>query len=193
PASDPLVLAAGGTSLTADRATGAYTGETAWNTLPTPPSPGDGSSAAGGGFSHLFARPSYQDGIPGADITRGVPDVAGHAAFNTAMAVVSSGPAGRAIVRPATGTSAAAPFWAGLITLADQLAHRRLGFINPAIYRIARGPLYHTAFHDITTGDNTFAFPPTTIPGYKARPGWDPVTGWGTPDARVLVPLLAHR
>ena len=193
PASDPLVLAAGGSRLTADRATAAYTGETAWNTLPAPPSAGDGSSASGGGFSHLFARPSYQDGVPGAETTRGVPDVAGDAAFNTGMAVVSSGSTGQAIVRPATGTSAAAPFWAGLITLADQLAHRHLGFINPAIYRIARGPLYHAAFHDITTGDNTFAFPPTTIPGYKARPGWDPVTGWGTPDARVLVPLLAHR
>jgi subtilase family serine protease len=193
PASDPLVLAAGGTSLTADRANGAYTGETAWNTLPAPPSPGDGSSASGGGFSHLFARPSYQDGVPGAETTRGVPDVAGDAAFNTGMAVVSSGSTGQAIVRPATGTSAAAPFWAGLIALADQLAHRHLGFINPAIYRIARGPLYHAAFHDITTGDNTFALPPTTITGYKARPGWDPVTGGGTPDARVLVPLLAHR
>jgi subtilase family serine protease len=193
PASDPLVLAAGGTSLTADRANGAYTGETAWNTLPAPPSTGDGSSASGGGFSHLFARPSYQDGVPGAETSRGVPDVAGDAAFNTGMAVVSSGSTGQAIVRPATGTSAAAPFWAGLIALADQLAHRHLGFINPAIYRIARGPLYHAAFHDITTGDNTFALPPTTITGYKARPGWDPVTGWGTPDARVLVPLLAHR
>jgi subtilase family serine protease len=193
PASDPLVLAAGGTSLTADRATGAYTGETAWNTLPAPPLPGDGSSASGGGFSHLFARPSYQDGVPGAETTRGVPDVAGDAAFNTGMAVVSSGSTGQAIVRPATGTSTAAPFWAGLIALADQLAHRHLGFINPAIYRIARGPLYHAAFHDITTGDNTFVFPPTTIPGYPAGPGWDPVTGWGTPDARVLVPLLARR
>jgi subtilase family serine protease len=193
PASNPLVLAAGGTSLTANRATGAYTGETAWNTLPAPPSAGDGSSASGGGFSHLFARPSYQDGVPGAEASRGVPDVAGDAAFNTGMAVVSSDSTGQAIVRPATGTSAAAPFWAGLIALADQLAHRHLGFINPAIYRIARGPLYHSAFHDITTGDNTFAFAPTTITGYKARPGWDPVTGRGTPDARVLVPLLAHR
>ena len=89
PASDPLVLAAGGTSLTADRATGAYIGETAWNTLPAPPSAGDGSSASGGGFSHLFARPSYQDGVPGAEATRGVPDVAGDAAFDTGMAVVS--------------------------------------------------------------------------------------------------------
>jgi subtilase family serine protease len=194
PASDPLVLAAGGTSLTADRATGAYIGETAWNTLPAPPSPGDGSSASGGGFSHLFARPGYQDAVPGANAARGVPDVAGDAAFDTGMAVVSvGGHPGQAIARPATGTSAAAPFWAGLIALAEQLAHRHLGFINPAIYHIARGPLYHAAFHDITTGDSSFRLPPTTITGYPAGAGWDPVTGWGTPDARVLVPLLTHR
>ncbi len=188
------MLAAGGTILTAGRATGTYTGETAWNTLPAPPSPGDGSSASGGGFSHRFARPSYQDRVPGAKATRGVPDVAGDAAFNTGMAVVTAGGStSQAIVRPATGTSAAAPFWAGLVALADQLARRHLGFINPAIYRIARGPLYHAAFHDITTGDNTFVLPPTTITGYPAGPGWDPVTGWGTPNARVLVPLLAGR
>jgi len=27
--------------------------------------------------------------------------------------------------------------------------------------------------------------------GYQAGPGWDPVTGWGSPDVPVLVPLLA--
>jgi subtilase family serine protease len=193
PASDPLVLAAGGTRLTADGATGAYAGETAWNTLPAPPRSDDGSSASGGGFSHRFARPGYQDGVAGAEAARGVPDVAGDAAFDAGLAVVEDGgSAGQATVRPATGTSAAAPFWAGLVALADQLARRHLGFINPAIYRIARGPDYHAAFHDITTGDNTFVFPPTTIAGYSAGPGWDPVTGWGTPDAAVLVPLLAH-
>jgi subtilase family serine protease len=194
PASDPLVLAVGGTSLTADRATGAYIGEITWNTLPAPPlSPGDGSSASGGGFSHLFGRPAYQDAVSGAEATRGLPDVAGDAAFDTGMAVVSfAGDAGQTDVRPATGTSAAAPFWAGLVALADQLAHQHLGFINAAIYQIASGPLYHAAFHDITTGDNTFAFPPTTITGYKATPGWDPVTGWGSPDAQILVPLIAR-
>jgi subtilase family serine protease len=193
PASDPLVLAAGGTSLTADRATGAYIGETAWNTLPAPPSPDDGSSASGGGFSHLSARPGYQDGVPGAEATRGVPDVAGDAAFDTGMAVASGGGStGQAIVRPATGTSAAAPFWAGLVALADQLAHRHLGFVNPAIYQIARSSQYHQTFHDITTGNNTASFPPVTTTGYPAAPGWDPVTGWGSPDAQVLVPLLAR-
>jgi subtilase family serine protease len=99
---------------------------------------------------------------------------------------------GHTIVRPATGTSAAAPFWAGLVALADQLAHRHLGFVNPAIYQIAGGARYHQALHDVTTGDNTFVFPPTTITGYQASPGWDPVTGWGSPNAQVLVPLLAR-
>jgi hypothetical protein len=29
------------------------------------------------------------------------------------------------------------------------------------------------------------------VVGYNAGPGWDPVTGWGSPIAHVLVPLLA--
>ena len=78
------------------------------------------------------------------------------------------------------------------MALADQYAQRHLGFINPAIYQIARSPHYHQAFHDITTGNNTVQFPPTTITGYQAAPGWDPVTGWGSPNAQVLIPLLAR-
>ncbi|HEV3293105.1 MAG TPA: hypothetical protein VG123_29360, partial [Streptosporangiaceae bacterium] len=62
----------------------------------------------------------------------------------------------------------------------------------PAIYQIARGPRYHQAFHDVTQGSNTVQFPPKTITGYQAAPGWDPVTGWGSPDAQVLIPLLAR-
>ena len=50
----------------------------------------------------------------------------------------------------------------------------------------------HGAFHDITTGSNVMTIPyPGGSAGYQAGPGWDPVTGWGTPDAQVLVPLLA--
>jgi subtilase family serine protease len=194
PASDPLVLAAGGTSLTADPVTGAYISETAWNTLPVQPPPGGHSSASAGGFSNLFARPAYQDGVPGIGATRGVPDVAGDASNATGMALAISAPGGGYVLLSAGGTSAAAPFWGGLIALADQEAGRSLGFVNPAIYRIARGPLYHEAFHDVTTGNNTVVLltsPPVTITGYQAGPGWDPVTGWGTPDAQVLVPLLA--
>ena len=191
PASDPLVLAAGGTSLTANHATGTYTGETAWNTPPQPPAT-TSSDASGGGFSLLFTRPSYQDGVGGIAATRGVPDVAGDADVSTGMAIALSDGSRKYVIGQGGGTSAAAPFWAALIALADQYAGRRLGFVNPAIYRIGRSALYHQAFHDITKGNNTVQFPATTITGYRAAPGWDPVTGWGSPNAQVLVPLLAR-
>ena len=134
--------------------------------------------------------------MPGIGATRGVPDVAADADGTTGMALAFSAPDGRYWLVGAGGTSAGAPFWAGLIALADQEAGHPLGFVDPAIYRIARGPLYHKAFHDITAGNNTVvlgsASPPVTITGYQAGPGWDPVTGWGTPDAQVLIPLLAR-
>ena len=188
PASDPLVLAAGGTTLTASTKTGAYEGETAWNTLPS--EPGGHSSASGGGFSHLYSRPGYQDGVPGIGTLRGVPDVAGDAGFNSGMAIVISD-SKQYLIGGATGTSAAAPLWAALIALADQQAQHDLGFVNPAIYRIARSPASPAAFHDVTSGTNTVQDPPVTITGYRAGRGWDPVTGWGSPNAQVLVPLLA--
>jgi len=190
PASDPLVLAAGGSSLTANPTTGTYLSETALNTFPMLI---DGySQASGGGFSHLFARPTYQDGVPGIGATRGVPDVAGDGSSSGGMAFVFAAPGGAYGLLSEGGTSAAAPFWAGLIALADQEAGHPLGVVNPAIYRIARGPMYPKAFHDVTTGNNTVVADGVTVPGYQAGPEWDPVTGWGTPDAQVLVPLLAH-
>jgi subtilase family serine protease len=74
----------------------------------------------------------------------------------------------------------------------DFYAKRHLGFVNPAVYQIARGSQYQQAFHDVTTGPaNTAEFPHGTITGYQAGPGWDPVTGWGTANAEVLVSLLA--
>jgi subtilase family serine protease len=97
------------------------------------------------------------------------------------------------MIRNSGGTSASAPIWAGIIALGDQYAKRHLGFVNPAIYQIAGSPQYHQAFHDITAGNsNTTEFPHRTITGYRAAPGWDPVTGWGSPNAEVLVPLLAR-
>jgi subtilase family serine protease len=120
-----------------------------------------------------------------------VPDVSADASAHTGMAIVLSDD-GRTMPGDDGGTSASAPIWAALIALADQYAGRHLGLVNPAIYQIARGPRYHQAFHDVTKGNNTAQFPPTTITGYQAAPGWDPVTGWGSPDAQVLIPLLAR-
>jgi subtilase family serine protease len=191
-ASDPLLLGAGGTSLTASHTTGAWISETAWGLASGNPGNAGGSfQASGGGFSQLFARPAYQAGVPGTGATRGVPDVSADASDRTGVAVVFSNGT-QYTVQSHGGTSASAPIWAALIGLADQYAGHRLGFVNPAIYRIARSPYYHRAFHDITSGNNTVQFPPKTVTGYQAAPGWDPVTGWGSPDAQVLVPLLAR-
>ena len=190
PASDPLVLAAGGTTFTGNLSAGAYISETAWNAQNG--SFSESLGASGGGFSHLYARPAYQDGVPGISAMRGVPDVAGDADQQGGWAAVLT-TGGKTSIGSYSGTGAAAALWAGLIALADQYARHDLGFVNPAIYRIARSPSYHQAFHDITTGSNiqTLAYPAGTA-GYQAGPGWDPVTGWGSPDAQVLVPLLAR-
>jgi subtilase family serine protease len=187
PASDPLVLGAGGTTLTAGPLTGSYIGETAWNQVVR----GGGIAASGGGFSGIFARPAYQDGLPGIEAARGVPDVAGDA--STGMALAREAGGGSYQLVSGGGTSAATPLWGGLVADADQLAGHDLGFVNPALYRIARSPSYGQAFHDVTTGNNTVVINGTTYTGYQAGPGWDPVTGLGSPDAAVLVPILSHR
>jgi subtilase family serine protease len=178
PASGPLVLAVGGTSLAASPG-GTYQGEMAWNA---------DTEASGGGYSSLFPHPAYQAGVARIGATRGVPDVAANADSSTAMALEYDD----GELRPAPGTSASGPLWAGVIALADQEAGHPLGFVNPAIYAIAQGPAYHQAFHDVTTGDNSVIWPTGVFTGYNAGPGWDPVTGWGSPDAQYLVPLLAR-
>jgi subtilase family serine protease len=187
PASDPLALAVGGTTLTADPLTGTYISETTWNG-------GTGSfsvtpGASGGGFSRRYARPGYQDGVPGISTRRGVPDVAGDASEQGGLPIVLAD-GSQSAISTSPGTSAATALWAGLMALADQDARHGLGFVNPAIYRIARSASYHKAFHDIATGDNLTLGPVNYE--YHAGPGWDPVTGWGSPNAQVLIPLLAR-
>ncbi len=140
----------------------------------------------------MFRRPAYQDGVPGIGAFRGVPDVAADAAANTGMTLATTDGGENYVLVSANGTSAAAPFWAAVIALADQYAGRHLGFVNPAIYRIGRSSLYHRAFHEVTTGTNTVVFPGQSFTGYRARPGWNPVTAWGSPNAEELVPLLAR-
>ena len=188
PASDPLVLGVGSTTLTGTPSGGGYVSETAWNGQTNFVQT---SGASGGGFSHLYARPSYQDGVRGISAMRGVPDVAGETDQQNGWAYVLASGGKRWIVSD-FDAGAATPLWGGLMALADQDAHHDLGFVNSAIYRIGHGSSYHSAFHDITTGSNVITMPyPGGSAGYQAGPGWSPVTGWGTPDAQVLVPLLA--
>jgi subtilase family serine protease len=186
PASDPLVTGVGGTHLAADPQTGAYLGETAWN---------DSFGGSGGGFSVIYPRPDFQ-----ADVVqrqqRGVPDVAYNGDVNGGVLVVwSSSGAGQDKIFIFGGTSAGSPQWAGIIALGNQLAGRRLGFLNKAIYRIGESSSYTRAFHDIVIGNNTFTGAgangkTVTILGFTTRRGWDPVTGWGSPNVARLLPLL---
>ncbi|MGI8827290.1 MAG: S53 family peptidase [Chloroflexota bacterium] len=178
PSSDSLVLAVGGTFLSL----GAHKQkETAWD-------------RSGGGFSTLFAEPAYQQTLLQAaqqllNGRRGLPDVALNAAKESPIAIYRNGR--WALV---FGTSAAVPQWAGLIALADSIAGRDLGAIQPALYRIASSPRYHADLHDITGG--AILDPPGSH--YSGGPlhaasGWDPATGLGTPDAAALLPDLARQ
>jgi subtilase family serine protease len=192
PASDPLVTAVGGTYLCTDPVTGLGVDST------DPPSncqanPGVreiGWIDGGGGFSHVFAKPDYQDALPAGstaiDSSRGIPDVAFQASSRTAPLVYDSFDGGWFLVG---GTSCSSPQFAGLVALADQVAGHGLGPINPTLYSIGADPTkYADDFYDVTTGNNQ-ADP--SVPGYPATTGWDPVTGLGTPNAANLVPALA--
>jgi subtilase family serine protease len=220
PSSDPLVTSVGGTYLCTDAVTGTSVDSVSppVNCQSNPGVREIGWIAGGGGYSILFGRPSYQNvlppgstftgtsaGAPGPDTNmRGVPDVAYQASSRTGVLVYltesqtsKSAGAGCGGASPCStgwyvvgGTSASSPQWAGLTALADQIAGRDLGFLNPALYAIANDPASYAAdFYDVTTGCNQT----TSIPGYCASPGWDAVTGLGTPDAAKLIPDLIAR
>jgi subtilase family serine protease len=188
PAADPLVTSVGGTSLDATLNTGKYVAETTWNEDAT------GNGATGGGVSTIFSVPSYQSGISGLT-GRGIPDVAFDADPLTGVPIVVS-QNGATIIAPIGGTSVGSPAWAGIVALANQYAGKRLGYLNPTLYNILASSSYANVFHDITTGNNTVTgfgpSGPITITGYNAGPGWDAVTGVGTPKTNSLVHLLAR-
>ncbi len=178
PADEPWVTSVGGTSMIRN---GTTIQEKVWN------SDGGGS---GGGLSDFFTAPSFQKALPASAQSllknrRGVPDVAGDADPLTGMAFYQDG-----TWSLTGGTSASAPLWAGLIAIANQMAGHPLGFINPGLYKLSQSSNYMQDFHDITNGNNSVNYKGVTIPGYSAVPGWDPVTGLGTPNAEKLLPDL---
>ncbi len=170
PASSPNVLACGGTKLLASSAT-AIASEVVWNEGAT-------TSATGGGVSGFFALPAYQAkaGVPvsaGGKPGRGVPDVAGDADPSTGYNVRVDG---QDFV--IGGTSAVAPLWAGLVALMNQKLGHPVGFLNPMLYGSLQGK---GVTHDVTKGNNG---------SYSAKAGWDPCTGWGSPDGAKLLKAL---
>ncbi|KAI0686626.1 subtilisin-like protein [Earliella scabrosa] len=145
---------------------------------------------SGGGFSDIFPRADFQQGAvagylnkfpPGYSSAifnesgRAFPDISANGlnysvAVNGRLALIS-------------GTSASAPTIASLLSAINdaRLAVRKrpLGWVNPALY----SSKFAGAFKDITNGTN----PGCGTQGFAARPGWDPVTGLGTPNFLKLL------
>lgn len=187
PASDPLVTAVGGTTLNASTTTGQYMGETAW-------------VGSGGGFSTVFARPTFQQGIPAiATNQRGVPDIAYNADPRSGVLVIwSSSGHGKDLAVVFGGTSAGSPQWAGITALLNQTLGKRIGLLNTVLYQVGKNAATAQTLHDITSGNNTFIGKDAngalvTINGFPTQKGWDPVTGLGTPDATKLIQLITQK
>jgi subtilase family serine protease len=210
PASSPWVTAVGGTSLGVDAANTRAI-ETGWGTSNYNSDPMTLVSArtgwlygAGGGVSKIFAEPSYQMNAGLSFSGRGVPDVAALADPQTGFLVgeTQTFPNGTYYDEYRVGgTSLACPIFAGLMALADQAAGHSHGFANPVLYA---NP---TAFYDVVsvktavarrnyvnsvdaiagTVDRLRTFDDYSgSPSQHTGPGWDNVTGLGTPSATFL-------
>ncbi|HEY7621187.1 MAG TPA: S53 family peptidase [Solirubrobacteraceae bacterium] len=193
PSSDPLVTSLGGTQLHLDEAGNREAPDNVWNDIPV------GIDAAGGGGpSHVFPRPIFQLGTrTGSGLARATPDISMSAAVDGGVLVYLTFPGldpGYYIVG---GTSEASPLFSGVVAIADQIAGRRLGWINPRLY--ALGSNASRGVVDVTSGDNTFTLldedgnPVFTVPGFTADRGYDMASGLGTVDAARFTHALAGR
>ena len=171
PSASPNVVSVGGTTLNLT-SNGSWSSETGW-------------SGSGGGISAVEAQPAYQKGVVTQTTTfRANPDVSYDADPNTGFPVYDSYNNGTTSPWGQWGgTSDAAPQWAALIAIADQgRAIAGQGSLDGATQTL---PLLYSMsandFHDITSGTSTG----TTQ--YSAGPGYDLVTGRGTPFANLVV------
>jgi kumamolisin len=157
------------------------TSETAW-------------SGSGGGQSSSIPVPSWQTGLKATTITasatgsptalsfRGVPDISAPADPNTGYQFYVGGTSSaQGSLALYGGTSAAAPYLAGLWAGLNQLLGQRIPFSMIQWYSNST-----TLFNDITSGDNRDGY--TT--GYTTTVGWDAVTGLGTPKADQIYKFL---
>ena len=185
--STPYVTCVGGTWLNTTGPDGAWSSEIVWNWGTN--SSGNGASGTCGGISPVYAIPSWQTNVNmtanhGSTTMRNFPDVAMTAAnidvyYNGGWASFS-------------GTSCAAPLWAGFMALVNQQAasygQPPAGALNPAIYAVGKSAAYTNAFHDITSGNNCWPSSPTNFP---AVTGYDLCTGWGTPQGQATINAIA--
>ena len=158
-----------------------YIPEQAWNESGNVTG-GSGLLSTGGGASSHFSKPSWQvaPGVP-ADGSRDVPDVALTAAAHDGYLAFQGG-----ALFSFSGTSAAAPSFAGLMAMVVQRTASRQGNANPALYKLAAsqyGGSGPAVFHDSTIGNNSVP----GVTGYRCGVGYDQVTGLGSVDGAVLL------
>jgi kumamolisin len=188
PSCSPHALGVGGTML---KKSGASVSEVTWWESPGRRTQ-SGGGATGGGVSTLFPRPTWQNvhvaslnsGSIDGRITPDVSALAGEPLYDLIF-LGKSGPNG--------GTSASAPLWAALIARinAKLPASKRQRYLTPMLYQNGSNgkPVGKSASRDIKSGNN--ASHPEPGNGYKARAGFDAVTGWGVPDGVKLLNALA--
>jgi subtilase family serine protease len=182
PAASPYVMGVGGTTLRLDNDAN-YQGEKAWF---GGIGPGGGS---GGGLSSVELEPVYQRALPIPNNPlhmRGTPDISYDGDPNSGVAVYDSIPYLNSTGWfEAGGTSVGPPQWAALIAIANSMRAKNSALTGSDgfLYEVAkRQP---SDFHDVTQGQNG---PCKVI--CKAQPGYDYVTGLGSPQANALIPDL---
>jgi len=206
PGSQPFMTDVGGTSMSA---LGPPPTERSWNNggnLSDALMLGNGG-AGGGGISTFWPMPAYQSQAPSSlkvanslssgspchtsGFCREVPDVSANADPNTGYIFFYNGngsvadtPAGWQAIG---GTSTATPLWAAALALADASSacdKIPLGFINPALYKLA-GWSQSAYFHDVTSGTDDYTG--LGLGKYPATAGYDMATGLGSPNVTALV------
>lgn len=182
----------------------------AWSPNP----PGDFLYGAGGGTSQVFNEPFYQDGVVPASLTgyfggdgRVVPDIAMDADPQTGMLIgetqhFPSG-ANKYSEYRIGGTSLACPLLAGMMALADEASGVQIGFANPNLYGLSGT----SAIRDVSQSPKTLAVVRNNYNNgvnasggitpslrtfnetgtLKVTPGYDDVTGLGTPDGLSFI------
>jgi len=198
PSSCPYITQVGATTLT-NGASGAYVVESVWNWNNEYPGQGWDGVGSSGGVSSYYPIPSWQTGISmaanqGSTSQRNIPDVA---LTGDNIYTISGGYTPPQGSGGTGGTSCAAPLWAGFLALVNQQAASQVGgspagFINPAIYAIAKGSnslySYAACFHDVKLGNNYWSSSPSQ---YAAVSGYDLCAGLGTPTGTNLIKALS--